>query len=124
MRYWYPDLSVYLLEKGAEDFPEICARKSPLAQDHKNASKEDDDTVADVPEHDCEQEWEGNDSEETRVDFLVRCDTITIHYSLETLGKLIRALERWGSLAGANFVENGRNTRAGLLLCGDIRIIL
>lgn len=109
-------LRIRLLEESAKDLPKVCTRKLPLVQDHENAGDEDDDTVANISEHDREQEREGDDGKETRVDLLVRSDTVAVHDSLETFGELVRPLECGRSLASAKFMQNGRDTRAGLLL--------
>lgn len=69
-----------------------------------------------VTEHDREQEWEGGHSGQTRIDFLVRSNTIIVHNILEDFGKLVDAMERRWSLVGSDFVENRRDIALGLFL--------
>ena len=72
--------------------------------------------MTNVAEHDGEQEWESDDSEQPRVDFLVCRDTITVHNGLETLRKLVCTDVRWRLLACAELMEDGRHVCSRLLL--------
>jgi len=65
--------------------------------------------MAQVTEHDSEEEREGDDGEEAWVDFLVGCNSVRINNALEALGELIGAVERRWLLAGTNLNENGRD---------------
>lgn len=49
--------------------------------------------MSNIAKHDSEQEREGDNSKESRVDLLVRRDTVTVHDSLESFRKLVRAQE-------------------------------
>lgn len=115
MRHLYVETD--LLEEGTKDLSKVRTPKLPLVQDHEDASDKDDDTVANVSEHDRKQERESDNGEETWVDLLVRSNTVTVHDGLEALGKLISTLEGWRGLASAKLVKNGRDTGAGFLLC-------
>ena len=72
--------------------------------------------MTNITKHDSEQEREGNDSEETWIDFLVGSNTVTIHDRLEAFGELIRAMEGWRLLGRLQFMQNWRNISSRLLL--------
>ena len=72
--------------------------------------------MTNITEHDSEQEREGDDSEQTRIDFLIRRDTVGIHDGLEALGELVRTMERGGRAIRAQLVKDRWNVGAGFLL--------
>ena len=72
--------------------------------------------MTNITEHDSEQEREGDDSEQTRIDFLVRRDTVGIHDGLETLRELVRADERRRRAVGTELVQDGRDIGTRFLL--------
>ena len=76
-----------------------------------------------VTKHDRKQEWEGDDGEKTRVDLLVRRDTIRVHNRLESFCKFIGPLERRRSLVCAQLMQNWWDGRARLLLPTDNQMI-
>lgn len=80
-----------------------------LPKDHRRSSQEHQDTVTNIAKHDRKQEWERNDSIQTRVDFLIRGNTIRIDQSLETFSKLVGPVERGRSLVGTELGEDGRD---------------
>lgn len=88
----------------------------PLQIDQSGSRRCHDQTVTDIAEHDGEKERKSDDSEETRVDFLVRCDTVGIDDRLKTFGKFVGTVESgWGAV-GVNFGENTSDRQAGVLL--------
>ena len=95
---WRSIVSFHSL-KGRAQFEthlaQIALAKLSLEHDHGSSSDERDETVADISEHDGEQERERDDSEQTGVHFLVGCHTVGIHNSLEAFGELVRAMESW-----------------------------
>lgn len=72
--------------------------------------------MSNITEHDGEEEREGDYCKQSRVDFLIRRDTITVHDSLETLRELVGAMESRGRLARLEFMKDGRDARSGFLL--------
>ena len=50
--------------------------------------------MAQVTEHDSEEEREGDDGKAARVDLTVRCDTVRVHNRLEALGELVGKVVR------------------------------
>jgi hypothetical protein len=65
--------------------------------------------VTDIAEHDGKQEGESDDGEQSRVDLLVRTDTVSVDNVLETFGELVRAVESRRSSRSAKLVQDGRN---------------
>ena len=71
--------------------------------------------MANVAEHDSEQERERDDGKQTRVHLLVRRDTVGIHDGLEALGELVRTMERGRRAIRAQLMKDGWNVGAGFL---------
>jgi hypothetical protein len=72
--------------------------------------------VSDVSEHDGEEEGEGDDGEESRVDLLVRGDSVRVDNGLESSRELVRAVERGRVLGAAKLVEDGGDASTRVLL--------
>lgn len=49
--------------------------------------------MSDITKHDSKEEREGDDSEETRVDLLVRTNTVRVDDGLESRRELVGAME-------------------------------
>ena len=60
-----------------------------LTEHHPDGNSKEHSTVADIAEHDTEEEGEDRDSIEGRVDFLVPRHTISVDDLLERHGELI-----------------------------------
>lgn len=84
-----------------------------LPVDHGQRGKEHDDSVSEVTKHDSEEEREGNNGRQGRVDLLVCCGTISIDDGLESLGELVCLQVRWRRLVRANLVDDGWNGETG-----------
>ena len=91
-------------EKRSNDLSQIGFGPLPLSDDHPQRRHEDDEAVPDVTEHNCEQERERDHSEESRVDLLIRRDTVAVHNVLEPFGELVRAVESGWCLVRAQFM--------------------
>jgi len=65
--------------------------------------------MTDITKHDCEQEGECNDGEQSRVDFLVRTDSVSVDDVLESFGKLVGAVESRRSRMSTELVQDGRD---------------
>lgn len=72
--------------------------------------------MSDVSEHDGEEEGEGDDGEESRVDLLVRGDSVRVDNGLESSRELVRAVERGRVLGAAKLVEDGGDASTRVLL--------
>lgn len=72
--------------------------------------------MANVTEHDGEQERERDDGEQAGVDLLVRADAVRIDDVLEALGELVRAVERRRGIGRSELVQQRRDRRPGVLL--------
>lgn len=90
-----------------------------LPQDHVRRSSDNDHTMSNITKHDGEQEREGDDSEQTRVDLLIRSNPIRVHYGLEAFGELVGAMECRRCLVGVQLVKDRRDTRSRLLLINN-----
>jgi hypothetical protein len=66
-----------------------------------------------VSEHDREKERKGDYSEQCRIDFLIRGNTIRIYDCLEGFCKLVRAVERGRLFMRPNLLQDGRNACTG-----------
>ena len=93
-----------------------------LEPDERRGAGGHEDAVADVAEHDGEQERERDDSEQSRVDLLVRADAVRVDDRLEALGELVRAVERRRVLGRAQLVQDARHARSGVLLLPDASV--
>lgn len=69
-----------------------------------------------ITKHHGEQERERNDGKQTGVDFLVGCNTVSVHDGLEAFGELVGTRESWWRFVRAQLLYNWNNTRSGLLL--------
>lgn len=65
--------------------------------------------MTDITEHDCEQEGESDNGEQSRIDFLVRADTVSVDDILETFGELVRAMESRRSRGSTKLMEYCRD---------------
>lgn len=95
---------------------EVRFAKLTLRQNHVQRSKENNKAVTDITKHDCEQEREGNNSEQAWVDFLIGRNPIAVHNGLEAFRKLVSAGECWWRLAGTELMKNRRDTGTRFLL--------
>lgn len=95
---------------------EIRFTQSPLVENHVNRSAEDDKTVANISEHDCEEERERNDRKKSRVNLLVLADTVAIHDGLEGFGEFIGPVERGWSFVCPQLMKDRRNASPRLFL--------
>ena len=77
--------------------------------------------MANVAEHDSEQERERDDGKQAGVHLLVGRDTVGIHNGLEALSELVHAVERRRGTVCAQLMQNGRDVGAGLLLAQTMR---
>jgi hypothetical protein len=87
-----------------------------LLENHIQRGKEDDQAMSDITKHHGEQEGERNDSKQTRVDFLIGRNTISVHNGLEALGELVGASECWWRLVRAQLMQDRHDTRTRFLL--------
>lgn len=106
-----PSVIIILQGLEATHLAEIGFTQAPLIENHVNRGTEDDEAMTDVTKHDCEEEWECDDRKESRIDFLILRDTITVHDGLESLSKLVSPMERGGRLVCPKLMEDGRNIR-------------
>ncbi len=70
-------------------------------ENEPESESEHDATVAGIAEHDREQEWEGSDGENGRIDFTVRVHSVRVDQVLKS-GRILVCS-----------VEGGRRIRAG-----------
>lgn len=99
-----------------EDFSEPGLAQLPLVEDHDGSGEEGENSVTEVAEHDGEEEGEGGDGEETRVDLLVRRDAVRVDDGLEGLGEGRGAVESRRRLVRLELGEDRRNRGARRLL--------
>lgn len=67
-----------------------------LESDQSGGTQHHNDTVSNVSKHDSEEEGEGDDRKESRIDLLIRRNTVRVDDGLESGGKLVRRVEsRW-----------------------------
>lgn len=72
--------------------------------------------MSDITKHDGKEEGERNDSEKSRINLLVLGNTVAVHDSLETFGKLVGPVEcRWCPVR-PQFVKDRWNARPRLFL--------
>jgi hypothetical protein len=84
------------------------ASKGTFIENQVETDKQNQDTVTNITKHDGEQEWEGDNGEETRVDLTVTCHSVGVHNVLESSRKLVRlVVSRWLPVC-AQFVQDGR----------------
>lgn len=94
-----------VIDHGEELEGDLLERLLPV--DHGQRSAEHDDGVAEITKHDGEQEGEGNNNGNGRVDFLVSGGTIGVDDGLECFGKLVGLEISRRLLVGANLVDDG-----------------
>ena len=83
---------------------QILFRPCSFSNNHEQSGEKDNETMSNVTEHDREQERERDHSEESRVDLLIRRDTVAVHNVLEPFGELVCAVESGWCLVRAQFM--------------------
>jgi hypothetical protein len=78
--------------------------------------------MSNITKHDREQEREGDDREQPRVDLLVLCDTVTVHDGLVPFRELVGSVKSRRRLMRGQLMQDGRNARARTLLNANISI--
>lgn len=87
-----------------------------LEQNHSETRQSNENTMTNITEHHTKQERECDDGKKTRVDFLIRRDTIGVNDGLETFGEAIGAVIGRRGLGRWNLVQNWRDSGTGCLL--------
>ena len=82
----------------AEKFVLLASLQWLLPVDHGDSSKSHDESVSEIAEHDGEEEWEGDDGREARIDFLVFGSSISVDDGLEAEREFVRLVVGWRSL--------------------------
>ena len=109
-------VSISEQQDGTSYLSKILFCQLTFGHDHVQRKEQNNKTVPNVTEHDGEQEWESDDCEQSRVDFLVTCNTVTVHDRLETLGEFIGPVERGRGLVGAKLMQDWRYAGPRLFL--------
>ena len=91
-------------EKYLEYLIQIRLSHLLLIDDHNHRCRNSYNSMAQITEHDSEQERERDDGVERWVDLLVGRDAVCIDHCLEALGELIRAVVRRRLLVCAQLV--------------------
>lgn len=96
-------------EEGVHDLFAKAAGVLLLNHDEASSGEGNEDAVANVTKHDSKEEREGDDGEETGVDFLVRGDAVRINDGLEAGCELVDAVKGGRVFGIAELVQDGRD---------------
>lgn len=111
--YAHEEDDVATVEKGVKDLVAGPLLESLLDENQARRSEHHKETMSNVTKHDSEKERERDDRKQSRVDLLVRSNTVRIDDGLHSLGHLVRTMERGGVLVRTKLVQDRRDGRAG-----------
>lgn len=101
---------VHLLEERSKHFSNINLLDLLLVENHRRCGQSDEDTMAQITEHDSEQEGECHNGEQARIDFLIGSNAIAIDDGLEAFRELVDTVESWGLLCRVKLLEDRWDT--------------
>jgi hypothetical protein len=96
-------------ESHGKELVLLGAQERLLPVDHGTGGSSHDETVTEITKHDSEEEGEGDDGRQTRVDFGVLGSTVSVDDGLETQSKSVGLVVSWGSLGSLDGVDDGGN---------------
>ena len=107
---------VATIERHTEKLILLSALQGLLPVDHGGCGESHDGTVTKITEHDGEQEREGDDGRQTRVDFGVLGSTICVNDGLETDGEFVGLVVGGWRLGSLDLVNNRRDAKSSVVV--------